>query len=83
MISLMESGANDLIQPLLPAGFVTVGCEVSVKHEAPALSETKVMPKTQLLEADGRKLLFKGCVMHGDNVIGEGLHWRIIIKVTG
>lgn len=83
MISLMESVGNDLIQPLLPAGFVTVGYEVSVKHNAPALSGTKVTAKSKLLEADGRKVLFEVCVMQGDKVVGEGLRRMTIIKVVG
>jgi predicted thioesterase len=66
MISLMESVANNLIQPLLPAGFVTVGYEVSVKHKSPALSGTKGTAKSERLEADGRKLLFEMCVMQED-----------------
>jgi len=83
MFNLMESVASDLIQPLLPAGFVTVGYEVSVKHKAPTLSGTKVTARSKLLEADGRKLLFEVCVMQEDKVIGEGFHRRTIIKVAG
>lgn len=83
MISLMESVANDLIRSLLPAGFVTVGYEVSVKHKAPAFSGTRVTAKSKLLEADRTKLLFEVCVMQEDKVIGEGLHRRTIIKVAG
>jgi fluoroacetyl-CoA thioesterase len=83
MIRLMESIANDLIQSLLPAGFVTVGDEVRVEQKAPALSRTKVRAKSKLLEADGRKLLSDVCVMQDDKVIGEGLHLRTIVKVAG
>ena len=79
----MEPVANDLIQPLLRAGLVTIGDEVSVKHKAPALSRTKERTKSKLFEADGRKLLFEVCVIQGDKVIGEGLHRRPLIKVAG
>jgi predicted thioesterase len=83
MISLMESVANDLIRSLLPAGCVTLGHEVSVKHKATAFSGTKVTAKSKLLEADRTKLLFEVCVMQEDKVIEEGLHRRTIIKVAG
>ena len=82
-ISLMEPVANDLIQPWIPAGFVTVGYEVSVKHKSPALSGTKVTAKRKQLEADGRKLLSEMCVIQEDRVIGQSLHRRIILKGTG
>jgi predicted thioesterase len=57
MIRLMESIANDLIQPWLSAGLARVGCEVSVKHKAPALGGTKLTAKSKRLEADGGQAL--------------------------
>ena len=82
-ISLMEPVANDRIQPWIPAGFVTVGYEVSVKHKSPALSGTKVTAKRKQLEADGRKLLIEVCAMQEDKVIGEGFPQGTIVKGTG
>ncbi len=35
------------------------------------------------LKGDRGKLLFEVCVMQEDEVIGEGLHRRIIIKGAG
>lgn len=83
MISLMESVANDLVQPRLPAEHVTVGFEVHVRHRAPALLGTKVTAWARLLEVDGCKLLFEVRAQQGDKVIGEGLHRRTIIERAG
>ncbi len=83
MISLMESAANDLVQPLLPAGRVTVGYEVHVRHTAPAHLGAQVMASAALVEVDGRKLLFEVRVSEGVRVIGEGRHRRTIIRAAG
>jgi fluoroacetyl-CoA thioesterase len=81
MISLMESVANDLVQPLLPSGFVTVGYEVHVKHKAPAFLGSEVSVYGKLLKVEERKLLFEVRVLQGGKVIGEGLHRRTIIPM--
>jgi len=61
VISLTGPAVVDLIQPLLPAGLITVGYEVSVKHKGSVLSGAKVTAKSKLLEAAGCKLLFEVC----------------------
>jgi fluoroacetyl-CoA thioesterase len=81
MVGLMESVAKDLVQPLLPPGFTTVGFEVNIRHRAPAFLGAQIRIWTKVLEADGRKLLFEVRVAEGDKVIGEGLHRRTIIPV--
>ena len=83
VISLTGPAVVDLIQPLLPAGLITVGYEVSVKHKGSVLSGAKVTAKSKLLEAAGCKLLFEVCVMEGEKVSGEELRRRTMIKVAG
>jgi predicted thioesterase len=79
MIGLMEGVAKDLIEGLLPAGFITVGYEVHIKHKAAAALGSQVKSWCKLLEADGRKLLFEVRVTEGEKIIGEGRHRRTII----
>lgn len=81
MIGLMEVVSKDLVQPLLPAGYTTVGYEVNVKHKAPALIGAQIKVWCKVLEIDGRKLQFEVRVTEGDKVIGEGLHRRTIIQL--
>ena len=83
MISLMERAAMTLAEEHLPAGFTTVGYEVSVKHKAPARIGALIKVWCRLVEVDGRKLLFEVRVTEGDKIVGEGLHRRTIIPVTG
>jgi fluoroacetyl-CoA thioesterase len=79
MISLMEAVCKDLIQSLLPQGYITVGYEVQVKHKAAAPVGAKVKAWCEILEIDGRKILLKVKLTEGDKVIGEGQHRRTII----
>ena len=83
MISLMENLAMKLAQGHLPSGFTTVGYEVSVRHKAPARLGAAIKVSCRLLEVDGRKLLFEVRASEGEKTVGEGLHRRTIIQVTG
>ena len=82
MIDLMEGVCKDLVQALLPQGYITVGYEVHVRHKAAAPIGTRVNTWCKLLEADGRKLLFEVRVMAGDKIIGEGQHRRTIVPYS-
>jgi predicted thioesterase len=83
MISLMEKVAMNLAQEHLPAGFTTVGYEVCVRHKAPARIGAAIKVWCRLTEVDGRKLLFEVRATEGEKIVGEGLHRRTIIPVTG
>jgi predicted thioesterase len=82
MISLMEGVCKDLIQGLLPPGFVTVGYEVHIKHKAAAPIGSQVKIGCKLLDVDGRRLLFEVRVTEGERVIGDGEHRRTIIPYS-
>ena len=47
------------------------------------LNGTEVTVKSKRFEAHRHKLLFGGCFMHEDKVIGEGLHQGTVLKGTG
>jgi fluoroacetyl-CoA thioesterase len=79
MISLMEGVCKDLVQTLLPQGYITVGYEVHVKHKAAAFIGTPIKIWCEVLEVDGRKILFEVRATAGNKVIGEGRHRRTII----
>ena len=82
MIDLMERVCKNLVQGLLPEGFITVGYEVHVKHTAPAPIGTQIRTWCKVVEADGRKLLFDVRVSAGDKTIGAGQHRRTIIPYS-
>ena len=82
MISLMESVAKDLVQPLLPPGFITVGYEVHVRHKAAAVVGSQIKAWCKVLGIDDRKLLFEVRVTEGERIIGEGQHRRTIVPYS-
>jgi fluoroacetyl-CoA thioesterase len=74
MIDLMEGVCKDLVQNLLPPGFITVGYEVHIRHKAAAPIGSEV--KTSC------KVLFEVLVVSGGKVIGEGQHRRTVIPYS-
>jgi len=81
MIALMEQAAVRAVDPLLPEGQKTVGVAVEVKHLAPTPVGMEVSARAELIEVDGRKLLFKVEAHDEREKVGEGLHRRMIIDI--
>ena len=81
MIMMMETTAQEVARPFLPSDHTTVGYEVSIKHRAAAPIGTRVTVAVELLEVDGRKLLFKVEARGSDQTIGGGMHRRTIIRL--
>jgi fluoroacetyl-CoA thioesterase len=81
MISLMELASHSAVAAKLPAGHTSVGFEVNVRHLAPAVLGDTVVATAELTEANGRKLTFKVACHHGETLLGEGTHRRVVIPV--
>jgi predicted thioesterase len=80
MIALMEATALAAVDPLLPAGWSTVGTEVNVKHIAATPPGKTVRCEAELLAVDGRRLLFRVETFDTAGKIGEGTHSRFIVE---
>ncbi|NLY44171.1 MAG: thioesterase family protein [Clostridiaceae bacterium] len=81
MIALMEQAAAECVQPYLGEGQATVGTKVDIIHMAATPVGAKVCARAQLMEVDGRKLIFKVEAFDEKEKIGEGIHHRVIINV--
>lgn len=81
MISLMEQTAQAVTAPYLPPDHTTVGFEVAVRHLAPTPVRGRVTVTAELLEVDGRKLLFKVEAHNDRRRIGSGTHRRTIVRL--
>ena len=81
MIALMEGAAYSAVQNLLPSGWSTVGTELNVKHIAATTLGLNVNARAELLNIDGRALLFKVEAFDEAGKIGEGTHNRFIIDI--
>lgn len=81
MIGLMEKAALELADKVLPSGQTTVGTLVNVKHMAATPVGIKVTARAELLEIDGRRLVFKVEAWDEKEIIGSGVHERYIITL--
>lgn len=79
MIMLMEKAACSCISDYLEGDETTVGTEMNVKHISATPKGMKVCAEAELIEINGRELVFsiKSYDEAGD--IGEGIHKRFIV----
>lgn len=81
MIALMEKTAWQSVAPYLEEGQGTVGIRLEISHDAPTPFGMTVTCESELVEIDGRRLVFEVTAKdeHG-TVIGQGRHERFIIS---
>ena len=79
MIALMERTADESVRPYLEDGAATVGTVVNVKHLSATPMGMEAWATSELVEVDGRRLVFKVEAYDEAGLIGEGMHERFII----
>jgi len=82
MIGLMESAAWTLVQSQIEEGETTVGTLVNVRHLAATKMGRRVTATAELVEIDGRRLVFRVSARDERGLIGEGLHERSRIQLA-
>lgn len=80
MVALMEGTAMETVQSHLPEGYGTVGISLNIKHIAATPLGMKVTAKAELIEMNGKRLLFRVEAYDEKELIGEGTHERYIIE---
>lgn len=81
MVNMMEEAALNAVEGLLPAGHQTVGIRLDITHIAATPVGMRVKARAELTRIDGRKLTFRVVAEDEKDLIGEGLHERIIVNV--
>jgi fluoroacetyl-CoA thioesterase len=81
MIGLMENAAWRAVIDALDEGYVTVGTRVNVEHLAATPVGQKVYATAELIEVDGRRLVFRVEAYDERQKIGEGQHERFIVNL--
>lgn len=76
MIGLMENAAWQAVEHELPGGETTVGTRVNVRHMAATRVGERVTATAELVEIDGRRLVFRVSAYDEHRQIGEGTHER-------
>lgn len=80
MIALMENAAMNVVAPVLAEGQTTVGTQINTTHIKPSALGATIEAVATLTAIDGRTLTFSIVAYDGENIIGEGIHTRVIIN---
>src|SRR5713226_9261236 len=81
MIALMENACWRAVAKDLDEGDVTVGTLVNVSHLGATPLGQQVRATAELVEIDGRRLVFKVEAYDERKKIGEGQHERYIVNL--
>ncbi|EWM53732.1 thioesterase family protein [Ruminococcus flavefaciens] len=79
MIMLMEKAACSCITEYLEGDETTVGTEMNVKHTSATPKNMKVCAEAELLEVNGRELIFSVKAYDEAGDIGSGIHKRFLV----
>src|SRR5882757_9779164 len=81
MILHMEMASGAAIASHLPAGFVSVGMDVKVRHLAATPVGRQVRAISRVIQIDSKSVVFEVEAWDGDRKIGDGTHRRGIVNV--
>jgi fluoroacetyl-CoA thioesterase len=81
MIALMENAAWRAVVASLDEGDVTVGSVVNVKHLGATPLGQRVRATAELVEIEGRRLVFRVEAYDEQKKIGEGFHERFVVNL--
>jgi len=81
LISLMDNAAIEAVKNNLPAGYITVGISITVKHLAPTPEGMAVTAEAELVNIFKNRLNFKVTAYDEVEKIGEGEVERFIIDL--
>jgi len=81
MIALIENASWHTVAAALDQGYVTVGTHVNVSHLAATPLGQTVRATAELIEIEGRRLVFRVEAYDERQKIGEGQHERTIVHL--
>lgn len=81
MISMMELASWRAVQDYLEAGMTSVGTVVNIRHLAATPVGDTVTARSELVEVDGRRLVFRVEAWDSVAKIGEGSHERFVVHL--
>src|SRR5712671_5104054 len=82
MINLIEAAALAAIEHLLPAGYQSLGTHLDVRHIAATPVGMKVKATAEVTGVDGRTVSFKVAAHDEIDLIGGGVHERVVVNVA-
>ena len=82
MINLFEAAALEACERLLPDGHQSLGTKLNISHIAATPVGMRVTATAEVIAVDGRSVKFKLRAGDERDLIGEGLHERVIVNVA-
>ena len=79
MAALMENAAMKAVEGALPDGAATVGTAISISHVKASPVGARITASAELVEVDGRRLVFAVRAWDERGTIGEGSHTRFVV----
>jgi predicted thioesterase len=81
LVGLMEKAAVEALDGYLPEEQTSVGGRMDVRHLAPSPVGMHVRARAELLETEGRRLVFRIEAWDDVERIGEATHERFVIEL--
>ncbi len=81
MINLIEAAALECCERHLPAGHQSLGIHLDVRHIAATPVGMRVVATAELVRVEGRTLTFRVEARDERELIGDGLHERVVVNV--
>lgn len=82
LVGFVECTCIEALKPLLPDGAQTVGVHVDLSHCAATPVGMRVTAEVELVEVDGRRLVFSVRCRDEVDLICEGAHERAVIDAA-
>lgn len=82
MINLFEAAALEAIEHLLPEGHQSLGTHLDITHVAATPVGMQVTARAEVIDVSGRIVKFKVSARDQVDLIGEGVHDRVIVNVA-
>ena len=81
MINLFEAAALDAVDRHLPAGYQSLGTVLNVRHIAATPVGMRVTAVAEIVRVEGRTVYLKVEAKDEKELIGDGLHERVVVNV--
>ncbi|HUL47240.1 MAG TPA: thioesterase family protein [Steroidobacteraceae bacterium] len=82
LILIMENAALNAIKQYLEQGESAVGTRVDVRHLVATPVGREVAGHAEVTRTDGRQIFFRVWAMDGGEVIGVGIHERMVVDTA-
>ncbi len=82
LVAMVEATCIEAISPALAPGMHTVGTHIDLSHTAPTPVGFTVTADVELVEVDGRRLVFEVSCRDDRETVGRGTHERHLIDLT-